>query len=245
MQKLRKSLNSRKSGSALLMALIFSFVVMVMLTGLLYSFKMGLLTTKSIIKNSNEKVLGETYLLNAKNDINFTKSNEFEVGDSKFEVVVNDDDISSFFPKGNNAELFQSQEYNSYKVVYKALNLGAAVDLKERIIYNALSANIYQNFGGEFIAINVPMINIAAITDYRARAYRLTNDGIIKDTAKGFIGFIQKQNKQINIFTEKAKIGVPIPDSMGVNYKVKLGWNLEKGEWTLYLLLYQNLRYQA
>ena len=238
MQKLHKDLNSKKSGSALLMALIFSFVVMVLLTGLLYTFKMGLLTTKSIIKNSNEKVLGETYLLNAKDDIDFTKSNEFVIGDSKFEVVVNDDDISSFFPKGNNAELFQSQEYNSYKAIYKSLNLGAAVDLKEKIIYNALSANLYQNFGGEFIAINVPMINTAAITDYRARTYRLNNDGAMEDTARGFIGFIQKQNKQINIFTEKAKIGVPIPDSMGVNYKVKVGWNLEKGEWTLYLLLY-------
>ncbi|WP_150468119.1 hypothetical protein [Francisella sp. SYW-9] len=238
MQRLHKNFNSKNSGSALLMALIFSFVVMVLLTGLLYTFKMGLLTTKSIIKNSNEKVLGETYILNAKDDIDFTKSNKFVVGDSKFKVIVNDDDISSFFPKGNNAELFQSQEYNSYNAIYEASNLGAAVDLKERIIYNALSANLYQNFGGEYIAINVPMINTAAITDYRARTYRLSNDGTMKDAYKGFIGFIQKQNKQINIFTEKVKIGVPIPDSMGVNYKVKVGWNLEKGKWSLYLLLY-------
>lgn len=57
-----KSLNTKVSGSALLMALIFSFVIMVMLTGLLYIFKIGLLTTKSIIKNNNEKVLGETYI---------------------------------------------------------------------------------------------------------------------------------------------------------------------------------------
>ncbi|MED7820072.1 MULTISPECIES: hypothetical protein [unclassified Francisella] len=220
------------------MALIFSFVVMVMLTGLLYSFKMGLLTTKSIIKNSNEKVLGETYILNAKNDINFTKSGEFQIADSKFEIIVNDDNISSFFPNSNNAELFQSQEYNSYNVIYKAFNLGAAVDLKERIIYNALSANLYQNFGGEYVAINVPMINTAAITDYRSRVYRLADDGTLKDTSKGFIGFIQKQNKQINIFTKNAKIGVAIPDSMGVNYKVKVGWNLEKGQWSVYLLLY-------
>ncbi|MED7788214.1 hypothetical protein [Francisella sp. 19X1-34] len=238
MQRLRKSLNSKKSGSALLMALIFSFVVMVLLTGLLYTFKMGLLTTKSIIKNSNEKVLGETYILNAKDDIDFTKSNEFVVGDSKFKVTVDDDGISSFFPKGNNAELFQSQEYNSYNAIYEAFNLGATVDLKERIIYNALIANLYQNFGGEFVAINVPMINTAAINDYRARTYRLANDGTIKDKAKGFIGFIQKQNRQINIFTEKAKIGVAIPETMGVNYKVKVGWNLEKGKWSLYLLLY-------
>lgn len=219
------------------MALIFSFVVMVLLTGLLYTFKMGMLTTKSIIKNSNEKVFGETYLINAKNDMNFTKSNEFEIGNSKFEIVVNDD-VSSLLPKGNNAELFQSQEYNSYNAIYKALNLGSAINPKERIIYNALSANLYQNFDGEYVAINVPMINAAAMTDYRSRSYRLADDGTIEDAPKGFIGFIQKQNNQINIFTEKAKIGVAIPDYMGTNYKVKIGWNLEKGEWSLYLLLY-------
>ncbi len=61
-----KSLSNKQArlqrGSALLMALIFSFVIMVMLSGLLYSFKMGLLATKSIVRNSNEKVLGETYI---------------------------------------------------------------------------------------------------------------------------------------------------------------------------------------
>ncbi len=57
-----KRLKAKVSGLALLMALVFSFVIMVMLTSLLYTFKMGLLTTKSIIKNNNEKVLGETYI---------------------------------------------------------------------------------------------------------------------------------------------------------------------------------------
>ena len=96
-------------GSALLMALIFSFVIMVMLSGLLYSFKMGLLTTKSIIRNSNENVLGESYISNLKDDIDFTASNEFKIGDSKFEIIVDEDNKTSFFPKGNNAQLFQAQ----------------------------------------------------------------------------------------------------------------------------------------
>ena len=95
-----KSLSNKQArlqrGSALLMALIFSFVIMVMLSGLLYSFKMGLLTTKSIVRNSNEKVLGETYIANLKDDIDFTKSNEFEIGGSKFEIVVDDDSVTSF-----------------------------------------------------------------------------------------------------------------------------------------------------
>ncbi|MBK2240092.1 hypothetical protein IBE03_06240, partial [Francisella tularensis] len=119
-----KSLNTKVSGSALLMALIFSFVIMVMLTGLLYIFKIGLLTTKSIIKNNNEKVLGETYISKVRDDINFTKSAELEIGDSKFQIIVNKDDVSSFFPNNTNAELFQSQQYNSYDVIYKAFNLG-------------------------------------------------------------------------------------------------------------------------
>ncbi|AEE26871.1 hypothetical protein [Francisella hispaniensis] len=233
-----KRLNTKVSGSALLMALIFSFVIMVMLTGLLYTFKMGLLTTKSIIKNNNEKVLGETYISKVKDDINFTKSAEFEIGDSKFQIVVNKDDISSFFPSNTNAELFQSQQYDSYDLIYKAFNLGTHVDLTERIIYNALAANSYQTYDGEFIPINVPMINLDAITDYQERIYRLKSDGSIDDAPKGFIGFIQKQNRQLSIFTKNAKIGVPIPEKMATDYKVKVGWNLEKGKWTLYLLLY-------
>ncbi|ALB01307.1 membrane protein [Francisella persica ATCC VR-331] len=233
-----KRLKSKVSGSALLMALVFSFVIMVMLTGLLYTFKMGLLTTKSIIKNNNEKVLGETYIYKVKDDINFTKSSEFEIGDSKFQIIVNKDNISSFFPNNTNVELFQSQQYDSYDVIYKAFNLGTHVDLTERIIYNALAANSYQSFDDDFIPINVPMINIDAMTDYQERIYRLKSDGTIDDTPKGFIGFIQKQNKQLNIFTKNAKIGVPILDKMATDYKVKVGWNLEKGKWRLYLLLY-------
>ncbi|ABK90370.1 hypothetical protein IBE20_03570 [Francisella tularensis subsp. novicida] len=233
-----KSLNTKVSGSALLMALIFSFVIMVMLTGLLYTFKMGLLTTKSIIKNNNEKVLGETYISKVRDDINFTKSAELEIGDSKFQIIVNKDDVSSFFPNNTNAELFQSQQYNSYDVIYKAFNLGTHVDLTERIIYNALVANSYQNFDGDFIPINVPMINPDAITDYQERIYRLKSDGTIDDMPKGFIGLIQKQNRQLSIFTKNAKIGVPIPEKMATDYKVKVGWNLEKGKWRLYLLLY-------
>lgn len=233
-----EKLNTKITGSALLMALIFSFVIMVMLGGLLYTFKMGMLTTKSIIKNSNDKVLGESYLSKAKDDINFTKSSEFEIGKSKFEITVNEDDISSFFPTMTNAELFQSQEYKSYDVIYKAFNQGTKVDLTERIIYNALAANTYQNFDGDYTPINVPMINPEAMTNYQERIYRLKSDGTIEDAPKGFIGFVEKQNKQLNIFTDKAKIGVAIPDGMGTDYKVKIGWNLEKGKWTLYLLLY-------
>lgn len=235
---MNEKLNKKITGSALLMALIFSFVIMVMLGGLLYTFKMGMLTTKSIIKNSNDKVLGESYLSKAKDDINFTKSSEFEIGKSKFEITVNEDDISSFFPTMTNAELFQSQEYKSYDVIYKAFNQGTKVDLTERIIYNALAANTYQNFDGDYTPINVPMINPEAMTNYQERIYRLKSDGAIEDAPKGFIGFVEKQNKQLNIFTDKAKIGVAIPDGMGTDYKVKIGWNLEKGKWTLYLLLY-------
>ena len=78
-----------------------------MLTSLLYTFKMVLLTTKSIIKNNNEKVLGETYISKVKDDINFTKSSEFEIGDSKFQIIVNKDNISPFFSNNTNTELLR------------------------------------------------------------------------------------------------------------------------------------------
>ena len=232
-----------QKGSALLMALIFSFVIMAMLSGLLYSFKMGLLTTKSIIRNSNEKVLGETYITSLKDDIDFTQSNEYKIGDSKFEIIVDEDNITSFFPKNNNAELFQAQQYNSYNDIYKAYNRGGdKVDLVQNIIYNAVDTNFYQNFNTDYIPINVPMINVSAITDYQAKNYRLNGDEEISEPYKGFIGFIQVQNQQINIFTNKAKIGVPIPEGMGTDSKIKIGWNLESGEWTMYLMLHGILK---
>lgn len=84
----------------------------------------------------------------------------------------------------------------------------------------------------------MPMINLDAMTDYQERIYRLKSDGTIDDAPKGFIGFIQKQNRQLNIFTKNAKIGVPILDKIATDYKVKVGWNLEKSKWRLYLLLY-------
>ncbi|AXA33573.1 hypothetical protein [Francisella adeliensis] len=228
----------KNSGSALLMALIFAFVVMVMLTGLLYSFRMGLLTTKSIVKNSNEKVLGETYVSNIQDDINFTKTNEYIIGNSKFEIVVDEDDVTSFFPKNGNARLYQGQQYMSFNDIYKAYNRGGdKVDLTKNIIYNAAIDNIYQNFDGDYIPINVPMINVSAITEPQAKSYRLS-DGEIEEDYKGFIGFIQVQNQQISIFTKNAKIGVPIPEGMDSEFKVKVGWNLEGGKWSLHLIIH-------
>ncbi|GAB4221786.1 MAG: hypothetical protein Kow0076_0570 [Francisella sp.] len=232
---------NKNSGSALLMALILSFVIMVMLSGLLYTFKMGLLTTKSIIKNNNEKILGETYISQVKDDIDFTKSSETKFGDSKFQIEVNQDDISSFFPNYTNAELFQAQQYNSYDVLYKAFNLGDQADLTERIIYNKVAANNYQSFNDdEFVPINVPMINVNAITDYQERDYRLTSDGTIDEDLKGFVGVIQKQNAQLSVYTNNAKIGIPIPKGIENNYKIKIGWDLKKGKWILYILLYDS-----
>ncbi|MDE4949033.1 hypothetical protein NAI31_10335, partial [Francisella tularensis subsp. holarctica] len=82
------------------------------------------------------------------------------------------------------------------------------------------------------------MITPDAMTDYQVRIYRLKSDGTIDDMPKGFIGLIQNQNRQLSIFTKNAKIGVPIPEKRATDYKVKVGWNLEKGKWRLYLLLY-------
>lgn len=228
----------KNSGSALLMSLIFAFVIMAMLTGLLYSFRMGLLTTKSIVKNSNEKVLGETYISNVKDDIDFTKSSEYLIGKSKFEIVVDEDDITNFFPKNGNAELYQAQQYTSFNDIYRVYNRGGDnVDLTKNIIYNATTENVYKNYDGDYIPINVPMINIHKMTEYQAKGYRLS-DGKILEDYKGFIGFIQIENQQINIFTENAKIGVPIPQGMDSGFKIKVGWNLKKGKWILYLIIY-------
>ncbi|MDE5014435.1 hypothetical protein NAI47_09705, partial [Francisella tularensis subsp. holarctica] len=94
-------------------------------------------------------VLGDKYISKVSDDLNFTKSAELEIGDSKFQIIVNKYDVSSFFPNNTNAELFQSQQYNSYDVIYKSFNLGTHVDLTERIIYNALVANRNQNFDGD------------------------------------------------------------------------------------------------
>ncbi len=94
----------------------------------------------------------------------------------------------------------------------------------QNIIYNAVDTNLYQNFNTDYIPINVPMINVSAITDYQAKNYRLDADGAISGAHKGFIGFIKKsdqQVKKIDIFTSKAKIGVPIPEEMELIRRLK------------------------
>ncbi|MDE4967830.1 hypothetical protein NAI41_11155, partial [Francisella tularensis subsp. holarctica] len=78
-----------------------------------------------------------------------------------------------------------------YDVIYYAFKLGTHFDLTEIIIYHALVANIYQNFDGDFIPINVPMINPDAMTDNQERIYRLKSDGTIDDLPKGVIGLSQ------------------------------------------------------
>lgn len=231
---LNKSHN-RQSGTALVMSLIFAFVIMVMLTGMLYSFKIGFLTSKSITKYNNQRVLGETYIENLSYDIDFTNDNEFSMGKYVFEIIV--DDTSSFFARNTNAELYQSQMYSSYSDTYKAYISGQKPDLVESIIYNALAANIYKGYDEGDVPINVPMINVLNI-DHSAKSYRLNSSGELDNYYKGFVGFIKKYPKQISIFTDKAEIAIGVPENTGLDYNIKVGWDLEDGKWNVILVMY-------
>ncbi|MFC4893142.1 hypothetical protein ACFPDQ_08785 [Pseudofrancisella aestuarii] len=229
-----------QKGSTLVMALIFSFVVMATIAALLYSAKIGLLTTRSIVKQETREFFGETYLNQNINNIDFTTTNEHSVVGHIYKVEVDDSKMESFFHENNNAELYQSEEYYSYLSLFKGYDLKDELEFSRKIIFNKLATNSYLKYDEEYTPINVPLLNVANITDANEVKYRLNDDKKIDDEEKGYIGYIKKKKDTLSFNTSSGSNDITAPKDLSEKYKVLLGWNLEDGRWYIFIALYDS-----
>ncbi|RUS69536.1 hypothetical protein EGW08_022700 [Elysia chlorotica] len=70
------------------------------------------------------------------------------------------------------------------------------------------------------------------------KSYRFNSKDEIEDTQKGFVGFIRKRQKTLEIFTDENKYEIAIPEDIGDDYNVKVGWDLKYGHWEMLLVMY-------
>ncbi|QLE78763.1 hypothetical protein FLM55_03005 [Francisella sp. Scap27] len=229
---------SKQKGSALFTALLFSFVLMVIMSALAYNYRVSMLTIESLVDDEINVNVDEGYLndMFATNDIN--SDIQETVGDFTFSTVV--DFIAPGFQfEHTNGALYQADPYlMSYRSTHNFINNGVTEYTKE-LIFNSLPADTYTSYDESVKPINVPFVNVDGITG-DAAIYKLSSgSSMILDNERGYIGSISKDGDNLDIVAMNTSSTVGVPGDLSEDdYKFSIGWNLKDGLWNLLLATY-------
>jgi hypothetical protein len=229
---------SKQKGSALLTALLFAFVLMVIMAALAYNYRVSMLTIESLVDDEINVNVDEGYLndMFVTNDIN---SNIQEtIGDFTFNTTV--DAIAPGFQfEHNNAALYQADPYLiSHKFTHDFIN-GGVTEYTKELIFNSLPADTYTSYDENINPINVPFVNVDGISGNSA-TYKLSSGSTaILDNERGYIGSITKNGTDLDIVAVNTSSTVSVPNDLSEDdYKFSIGWDLKDGFWNLLLATY-------
>lgn len=228
---------SKHKGSALLTALLFSFVLMVVISALAYNYRVSMLAIDSLVDDEVNINVDEGYLddMFMTNDIN--NNIQDTVGDFTFNTTVNS--ISpAFSPDNTNAALYQADPYvMSHDFTHNFINNGRTEYTKE-LIFNSLPSNSYTDYDEDIQPINVPYVNVNGMTGALAE-YKLGGGDSILDNERGYIGSITKAGAELDMVVSDISIDIAVPGDLSEDdYKFSIGWNLEDGRWNMLLAIY-------
>ncbi|WP_043024511.1 hypothetical protein [Francisella tularensis] len=235
--KLKKS--TKILGSSLVSVMIFSFVVLVTVSSLVYVVRFNLLGIKSL--NQQEAVITaeQQYIHNifAKNSIKLGKNN---IGDYDFDNVLKSS-LAIFSNTNVDVSLYNAQPTAISNNIIHRLFYKGNLKLTKDIIYKDLPKHSMINYNSEFIPINIPYIDITRMNSSE-QFYRLNQEQQISDNQHGFIGVIEKEYDWILISLNDGKTQVISLSGLNIagDYKINIGWQLSQGRWQLLLAIYDN-----
>jgi hypothetical protein len=231
---LRKS--KYQNGSSLMMAMIFGFVVLVCVSSLTYVARYDLLSAKSLVESENSEQIEEQYIsqVNSKNTIALGKH---KVGDYEIDN-----------------SLKQSQALFSHKNVPVALYAGTPTaisddithelfyegdhKLTKNIILKHLPKHSMLDYNQAYVPINIPYIDTERMTDEQ-QAYHLNKSQKINIKKHGYIGYFEKEKTWLLlVINGKAKVINLKNLDLEDGYKIKVGWSLIRGNWSMYMAIY-------
>ncbi len=231
-----RKIDNKNKGSALLTALLFSFVLMVVISSLAYNLRIGKLAIDSLINEEINVNIDEGYLEGLFEVSELDGNMDDTVGDFQF-VTTSNSAIAGFYSKNTNGALYQAEPYIvSNNLTHDFINNGIKKYLKS-IIFNNLPSDTMTQYSDDTCPINVPYVNVDSMVGTLA-TYKLSSGSSILDDERGYIGTIEKSGTNLDIEASGIATTVGVPGDLSVDYKFSIGWNLKDGLWDVFLAAY-------
>lgn len=229
-------------GVSLLTALIFAFVLMVILSALAYNYRVSSLAIDTLTDDMENINLDEGYLdIVLNNPDIFDQTVDDTVGDSRF-VTTSNSITPAFYHKNAPASLYYGEPLAlSYNMSHQYFNNGA-LDYVKSFIMNELVNDTFTQYDQDIIPLNVPSVNARGMTGDLA-AYKLSSgSSLVEDLEMGYIGYILQSSDILNIHANGTSSSVTVPSDLSLArnrmYKFSVGWNLVGGSWHIFLAAY-------
>lgn len=228
---------AKNRGSSLVAALIFAFVLMIVISALAYNFKMDSLAINTLVDEKQNLNVDEGYFGNIIGAVDLTAPTDENIGDFRF-VTTPNSVAPKFQYENTNAELYNADAYLiSYDVTHQ-FYYNSVLKYVRDFIYNTLPNSLMTKFGDNIFPLNVPFVNPDAMMGSLAN-YKLSIDGKILDQERGYVGYIQKNNNTLTVSNAGGSFNLTIPNDLSVaSYTVSVGWDLKAGYWSLFLAIY-------
>ncbi|QIV96564.1 hypothetical protein EDC55_1123 [Allofrancisella inopinata] len=238
-------LKSKKlKGSSLLTALIFAFVLMVIISALAYNFRISALAVNTLVSKEENINVDEGYIddIFVTNDVANTLDESIDESAGSFRFFTTHNfTIPGFSFENINAELYQADPYLlSSNLTYKFFYNGI-VESTKNLIFNSLIGDIMIQYSDNIYPLNVPYVNSDSIKDSLVINYKLDNSGKIVSNKRAYIGYIEKNSNKLDIKASGTDSSVTVPTDLSISdYKFSVGWDLKSGNWNIFLAVYDN-----
>ncbi|AIT10327.1 hypothetical protein LO80_07855 [Candidatus Francisella endociliophora] len=221
-------------GSSLLTALIFAFVLMVIVSAIAYNFRVSSLTIGTLIDEEQNINIDEGYVKNLADSGALATAIDENIDSFRFETIPTSM-TPKFYVNNTSATLYAAEPFLfSYDVTHNFFNNGVN-EYTKNIIFNTMKNSIYTQYEDDVYPINVPYVNTAAMADNAI--YRFSGDSSISQL--GYIGYIEKDNGTLNVNASGTSTTIDVPNDLSVtDYKFRVGWDLKSGFWNIFLATY-------
>ncbi|MBK2268089.1 hypothetical protein [Francisella philomiragia] len=227
---------TKKTGSSLMPAMIFAFVVLVTVSSLTYLVRYNLLSIKSLQSQEIASTVEQQYIQE------ISQKGVIAIGDTSFGGYHIENTLQDSQPVFSNRNvtinLYDSQPAAISVDIKHKLFYKDELMLNKEILYKKLPYHSMINYDSSLVPINVPYIDVARMNNSQ-KFYRLNSSEQISDTERGYIGFIKKEYDWLLISVNKNVQIISLKNlDLSENYSLKIGWQLSKGSWQMLLAIY-------
>ena len=219
-----------------MMAMIFGFVVLVCVSSLTYVTRYDLLSVKSFVESESSEQIEEQYIrqVNSKNTIALGKH---KIGDYEIDNSLTQSQ-PLFSHKKVAVELYAGAPTAISDEVSHRLSYKGEHKLTKDIILKQLPKHSMLDYNEAYVPINIPYIDTERMTSEQ-QSYHLNKAKKTNIQKHGFIGYFEKEKTWLLLVVNgKAKV-INLEDlNLDDEYKLKIGWSLVKGTWSMYMAVY-------
>ncbi|WP_052399203.1 hypothetical protein [Candidatus Francisella endociliophora] len=216
--------------------MIFGFVVLVTVSGLVYIVRYNLLSIKGLAGQEAIMTAEQQYIQSIveKGSIRLGKN---KLGNYDFENILQSRQ-PIFSNKNVDVSLYNAEPSAITSDIIHKLIFRKNLKITKDIIFKNLPKHSMINYYSEFVPINVPYIDINRMNDIE-KYYHLNDKGNISDSKNGFIGYIEKEYSWLLVSVNNRARVISLRNlDISDNYEVKIGWHLVKGHWQMLMAIY-------